>query len=173
MATQNSVYEWEGDQTQALSNGYWESKEIVTPGRPRFSCARVLFTEGDLATYWASVVARDEIIARNAAKLASGMLGTTGGAEGGFIFGDYPLAGDNLEEVPAAPVYGGALSLTFKLYGDGVLRVTKQLYTSRIFKLKGGYRAQKWKIVLTGNVEKVQRVDVATSVQEIVSIKTQ
>lgn len=170
MAT-NNVYQWEGDQTQALAPFYWESREFVTPGRPRLSCARVVFTEGDLATYWASVQARQEIIDRNAAKLANGWLGTTGQVEGGYIHAQYPIAGDNLETVPAAPVYGGTLSLKFLLYADGVLKVTKQLYTSRIFKLKGGYRAMKWKIVLEGNVDKVQRLDVATSVQEIMRLQ--
>lgn len=170
MAT-NNIYEWEGDQSQALAPFWWESREFVTPGRPRLSCARVVFTEGDLATYWALVTAREDIIERNAARLASGLLGTTGGAEGGYIHGVYPIAGDNLEEVPAAPIYGGTLSLKFYLYADGVLKLTKQLYTSRIFKLPGGYRGLKWKIVLEGNVDKVQKLDVATSVQEIMRLQ--
>ncbi len=172
MAT-NEVYEWEGDQTQALGNLFWESRTWITPGRPRLSCARVLFDTGDLDDYWRLVQDRQEIIDRNAAKLASGQLGTTGGAEGGYIFGDYPIAGDNLEEVPAEPVYGGTLSLVFRLYADGVLKFTKQLYTTRIFKLRGGYRAQKWKVVLEGNVDRIQRVDVASSVQEIMRLKQQ
>ena len=170
MAT-NEVYQWEGDQTQAFSSFYWESAEFVTPGRVRLSCARVVFDTGDLEAYYQSVLDRQAIIDRNAAKLATGQLGTTGGAEGGYIFGVYPIAGDNLEDVPAAPVYGGSLSLQFRLYGDGVLKITKQLYTTRIFKLPGGYRALKWKIVLTGNVAKVQRLDVATSVRELMRLQ--
>ena len=167
MAYDNVVYQWQGDPTQAFKNLTWESPEIVTTGRVRMSCARVLFDVGDLEFFYRTVLDREEMIARNAVKLASGQLGTTGGAEGGYIFGVYPIAGDSLEEVPAAPTYGGSLSLTFKLYGDGVLKFTKSLYTNRIFKLAGGYRAQKWIIRLEGNVDKVQRVDVATSVEEI------
>lgn len=170
MAT-NNIYKWEGDDTQPFSNFYWESREWVTPGRIRLSCARVVFDPGDLEAYYQLVLDRQEIIDRNAAKLTSGQLGTTGGAEGGYIHANYPIAGDNLEEVPAAPVYGGSLTLQFKLYGDGVLKFTKQLYTTRVFKLPGGYRALKWKIVLTGNVAKVQRCDVATSVQEIMRLR--
>ena len=170
MAT-NRLYEWEGDDTQPFGNFYWESKEIVTPGRVRLSCARVLFTTGDLEAFYQTVLDREELIARNAAKLASGQLGTTGGKEGGYIHANYPIAGDNLEAVPAEPTYGGTLSLQFKLYGDGLLKITKQLYTSRIFKLPGGYRALKWKIVLTGNVDKVQRCDVASSVQELMRLQ--
>jgi hypothetical protein len=63
------------------------------------------------------------------------------------------------------------LGLTFKLYADGVLKFTKQLYTNRIFKLAGGYRGQKWIVSLTGNVAKVQRVDVGTSVEEIMRLR--
>jgi hypothetical protein len=167
MAYDNVVYEWEGDNTQPFGTMEWESPEIVTDGRIRMSCARVLFDVGDLAAFWQTLIDREEIIRRNAAKLATGQLGTTGGSEGGYIFGKYPIAGDNLEAVPAEPTYGGTLALTFKLYGDGVLKFTKQLYTNRIFKLAGGYRAQKWIIRLEGNVDKIQRVDVATSVEEI------
>jgi hypothetical protein len=167
MAFNNVVYEWQGDDTQAFGNMEWESPEIIANGRIRLSCARILFDVGDLQAFYDTVRARDEIIARNAAKLASGQLGTTGGNEGGYIFGQYPIAGDNLEDVPAAPTYGGDLELTFKLYGDGQLKFTKSVYTNAIFKLAGGYRAQKWIIRLEGNVDKVQRVDVASSVEEI------
>jgi len=167
MAYDNIVYEWEGDPTQAYSNMVWESPEIVADGRIRMNCARILFNTGDLEAFYQTIIDRDELIARNAAKLATGQLGTTGGSEGGYVFGLYPLAGDNLETVPAAPTYGGVLELTFKLYADGVLKFTKQLYNNRIFKLAGGYRGQKWIVRLEGNVEKVQRVDVATSVEEI------
>jgi hypothetical protein len=167
MAYDNKVYEWEGDVSQSFASMVWDSPEIVTDGRVRMSCARVLFDVGDLKAFWDTVEAREEIIRRNSAKLATGLLGTTGGDEGGYVFGKYPIAGDNLETVPAAPTYGGVLSLAFKLYADGVLKFTKQLYTNRIFKLAGGYRGQKWIIRLEGNVDKIQRVDVATSVEEI------
>jgi hypothetical protein len=167
----NNIYMWEGDLTQPFSNCYWESREFVSPGRGRFSCARILLDTGDQDAYWQLVLDRQAIIDRNAAKLASGLLGTTGGDEGGYIFGAYPIAGDNLEDVPAEPSYGGTLTLQFKLYGDGVLKFTKQLYHNRIFKLPGGYRAQKWKVVLVGNVDKVQRVDIASSVQEIMRLQ--
>lgn len=167
----NNIYEWEGSDTQPFGNNHWASKEIVTPGRVRMSCARVLFDVGDLEPFWQSVLDREEIIDSNAAKLATGQLGTTGGIEGGYIHGAYPIAGDNLDAVPAAPIYGGDLTIQFKLYADGVLKITKQLYTSRVFKLPGGYRGTKWKIVLTGNVDKVQRCDVATSVQELMKLQ--
>jgi hypothetical protein len=170
MAT-NNIYEWEGDDTQALSNFYWESKEIVTPGRVRMSCARIIFVPADLEPFYQTILDREEIIDANAAKLATGQIGTTGGIEGGYIHAAYPIAGDNLDAVPAEPVYGGDLSLEFKLYGDGFLKITKTLYTSRVFKLPGGYRALKWKIVLTGNVDKVQRCDVASSVQELMRLQ--
>ena len=59
------------------------------------------------------------------------------------------------------------LKISDRLYADGVLKFTKTLYTNKIFKLAGGYRGQKWIASLTGNVAKVQRVDIATSVEEI------
>lgn len=173
MAYDNVVYEWEGDPTQPFGTMQWESPEVVHNGRIRLSVARILFDVGDLQAFYDTVLAREEIIARNAAKLASGQLGTTGGSEGGYIFGKYPIAGDNLEAVPAAPTYGGTLDLTFKLYADGNLKFTKTIYTNKIFKLAGGYRGQKWIVSLTGNVDKVQRVDVASSVEEILKRRSQ
>jgi hypothetical protein len=167
MAYDNIVYEWEGDTTQPLGTMEWDSSEKVANGKIRLSCARILFDVGDLEAFYQTILDREELIARNAAKLASGMLGTTGGNEGGYIFGVYPIAGDSLETVPALPTYGGTLSLIFKLYADGVLKFTKTIYNNRVFKLAGGYRGQKWIVRLEGNVDKVQQVDVASSVEEI------
>lgn len=171
MAYDNVVYQWEGDTSQPLDTMEWDSGEKVADGRVRLACARILFDVGDLEAFYQTIIDREELIERNSAKLASGLLGTTGGNEGGYIFGVYPLAGDNLETVPALPTYGGTLSLIFKLYADGILKFTKTIYNNRIFKLAGGYRGQKWIIRLEGNVDKVQRVDVASSVEEILRKK--
>ena len=91
MAYDNVVYEWEGDATQPFGTMQWESPEVVADGRVRLSCARILFDVGDLQAFWETLAAREEIIARNAAKLATGQLGTTGGNEGGYLFGKYPI----------------------------------------------------------------------------------
>jgi len=163
----NNIFEWEGDQTQAFGNLLWRSKEYLYPKKIRFAACRIIFNTGDLEAYWALVEERQAIIDRNADKLATGQLGTIGGLEGGYIHAQYPIAGDNLEDVPAEPVYAGDLELTFRLYTDDVLRHTKQLYNTQIFKLPSGYRGRRHYFELEGNVERIKRIDLATSVWEL------
>jgi len=163
----NNIFEWEGDHTQAFGNLLWKSKEFLYPKKIRFAACRIIFLPGDLEAYWAEVEARQAIIDRNADKLATGQLGTIGGLEGGYIHAQYPIAGDNLEDVPAEPEYTGELQLTFRLYTDDVLRHTKQLYTTQIFKLPGGYRGRRHYFELEGNVERIKRIDLATSIWEL------
>ena len=120
-----------------------------------------------MSEFWAEIEARQAIIDRNADKLATGQLGTIGGEEGGYIHAQYPIAGDNLEDVPVEPEYNGELELTFRLYTDDVLRHTKQLYTTQIFKLPGGYRGRRHYFEIEGNVERIKRIDLATSIWEL------
>jgi len=165
MAT-NKVYQFEGDQTQALANMTWRSKLFVTPKKVTFDVARIIFIEGDLDDFQALVDARAEQIKRNERILAEGAI-TGVEIGGGFIFADYILGGDNLETVVAAPSYAGSLELIFKLYADDTLKFTKTLYTSDIFKCTTGYRSKKWYYQLEGNIDKVLRVDIATSSREL------
>lgn len=168
----NKTFEWEGDETQPFGLMFFQSREYLYPKKIRFAACRIIFEMGDLADYWALVAARNEIIKRNEDILQTGQVGTIGGEEGGFIHGNFPIAGDNLEEVPPEPEYTGDLELTFRLYatnqdGEYILRHTKQLFTTEIFKLPGGYRSRRHYFTLTGNVERIRRIDIATSTWEL------
>jgi len=167
MGFANAIWQWEGDETQALGNMFWKSKEFLYPKKLRFAAARIIFITGDLDEYAQAIEDREAIIKRNLDKLATGQLGTIGGNEGGYLHALYPIAGDNLEEVPAEPVYAGELEIIFKLYTNDVLRHTKQLYTTEIFKLPGGYRGRRHYFTIEGNVERVKRIDLATSIWEL------
>ena len=167
MGFTNSIWQWEGDETQALGNMLWKSKEFLYPKKLRFAAARVIFITGDLDEYQALLDERARIIARNLEKLATAAIGTIGGTEGGYLHALYPIAGDNLEEVPAEPTYAGELGLIFRLYTNDVLRHTKTLYTTEIFKLPGGYRGRRHYFTLEGNVERIKRIDLATSIWEL------
>jgi len=166
MGNANLICEFEGDDTQKLSNMVWE-KEYLFPKKIRLSAGRVIFTPGDLADYQALVEAYETVVTANLLKLASFNLGAIGGAAGGFPIGSYPLAGDNLEELPAAPTYSGDKELVLKIYSEDVLRVTIPLYHNEIFKFNAGSKKRKWKYRIEGNVDQVTLVDLATSVDEI------
>jgi hypothetical protein len=167
MGFANYIWQWEGDETQAIGNMFWKSKEFLYPKKIRFAACRIIFITGDLDDYQALVDERNAIISRNLEKLSTGQIGTIGGNEGGYLHALYPIAGDNLEDVPLEPTYAGELELTFKLYTNDVLRHTKILYTTEIFKLPGGYRGRRHYFTLEGNVERIKRVDLSTSIWEL------
>jgi hypothetical protein len=69
----------------------------------------------------------------------------------------------------ALPADSGA-SLTFNLYGDGILRATRVLSASgEIIKLPSGYKAGFWQVELTGNAL-VYSVELANSAKELISV---
>jgi len=89
--TANMVYEWEGDDTQALSSFTFKGRKEMFPKRVRFVYARVLFARGDLDDYYDLVAARNDVIKRNKAKIAEGSIDGVGGrVGGGFWFGETP-----------------------------------------------------------------------------------
>jgi hypothetical protein len=167
MAMTNTVYKWEGDPTQPFRNNMtYRSKRWLLPTRTSFSAARVIGELGDRETYFAAVALRQEIIVRNQARIALLNLGgAIGELETGH--GQFPIAGDLLEDVSAPLSYSGTLACSVKFYVDGVLKFTKNVYASDVpFRLNSGYRGRKFEAELVSNV-KVNRFDMASSMEEL------
>lgn len=160
----NIVSEFGGDTTQYWENYDWKSKSFLFDKRVRMSAGRVLFTSTDLDSYYAEVAARNDLLKRNNAKLASGVTGVLPG--GGWDFDGAVLGGDALESDPGVPTYSGDDTLTFKVYAGGTLQHTETVISTLPFRLPGGFRDKEWEIELIGNVV-VERADIAASVQEI------
>ena len=168
MGNTNMVYEFEGDTTQALASFDFKSKMFRVPRRVRLAYARVLFTRGDLSDYWDLVKARNDVIARNLAKIAEGTIDGAGGrVGGGFWFGDAAVTADALETVPAVPVYSGDLSLVLKVYRGGSLAATKTIYSDEPFRIDVAGRSSEWEYELIGNVDAVHQIDLASSIREM------
>lgn len=72
-----------------------------------------------------------------------------------------PVAGFACAEVRA-----DAYPVTFKLYGDGVLKHTQSVASAAPFRLPGGYMAQDWQAEIV-TTQAVQGVAVAHSMQEL------
>lgn len=154
MPTYRDIYKFEGDTTLQPYGSYtWKSKLFMFGPSKNFQFGRVeaTFSSSQIA-YAAAVSARDAIISRNAQKISSGLVG---GSVGEDVVGEYPVMGDALEAVPsvAAPV---DYFLAFRLYscdnGAEVLRHTVQVFDSKPFTLRGGFRAKRFYVAVTGNI---------------------
>lgn len=171
------IYKWEGDNTQPLDEGFtWKGKKILLPSRTAFGCARVIAKTGDRQAYYDEVVAHDEAVKRNAARISNH---TLSGAIGEDPLGStlISLNGDLLEDVPTVQDYSGNFELAFNWYVDGVLRFTKDVYATDIpFRVSARDATGKtvkgriFEAELVGNVE-VQRLDIASSIDELKTLE--
>jgi hypothetical protein len=163
----NYVYEWEGDITQPLGTYTWKSKEFLLPRSKTFRCGRIIFDGTDRSDYYALLQARRETIQRNNTRISNG---TIHGVIGEDPIG-YPVAinEDELETVPNEPTYTGDDQLQLKVYVDGTLEFTKEVYITRPFRLGSGYRGGRWELEIIGNVN-VEWLGIADSMKELKSI---
>lgn len=163
----STVYKWEGDKTQPLEDLFlWRSKKFLLPRRTAFSCARIIAETGDRQAYQDLLAAQAALVAANAV-MVSGH--TLGGSIGDEALGDetVPLGGDLLVDAGSEPEYSGDFMLTLNFYADGVLKFTKDVYSSGVpFRLSQGYRGRTFEVEITGNVP-VRRIDVANSMKEL------
>jgi len=167
MATANQIFEWEGDNSQALANMEYTFTRFYQ-SKVRLSFARVIFTEGDLDDYQALVDARNDVIARNKAKIAEGSIDGAGGrVGGGFWFAEVPVAAADIETVPAVPVYAGDLALALYVYLNETLKSTLTVYNSKPFRLGVSERGTRWDFKLVGNIDKIHKFTAASSMREL------
>ena len=170
MAYINELYEWEGDTTQPYPTNYtWKGKKYLLPVKSSFGAARIIAEHEDREDYWDELHARNQAIKRNNARISGGvLLGLIGDEE----LGDRELDGDILEDVPTVGDFSGDYNCNFKVYADGVLKLTKEVYGSRPFRLGNGYRGRSWEFQIEGNVI-VKRIDIAGSIEELKVLDTE
>ena len=184
MATATYLYEFEGDTTQSLSNFTYRYRKELVPKRIRPAYARVLFEKGDITDYLEWVETRSAAIAANTQILSEyGIDGAGGRVGGGFWFSVVPIAGASLiteitvgettYSIDTVPVYAGDLELTLNIYKEGTLVKSISIYDEKIFRTGIQERSTDWQYELVGNVDKVRRLDVATSVAEIRQIEAE
>ena len=164
MTTINNVFQWEGDKTQPYPNNWvWRSKKVLLPYRATVGAARVIASLGDRYDYFALLLARQEAISRNSARISAGMIG---GSIAENLIGVLEVNGDDLEDPPTVGSYSGAFNLVFRLYVDDTLRFTKQVYSSRPFRCDDGYRGRSFEFELEGNIT-VRRIDYGASIDDL------
>lgn len=158
----NRVYIWEGDDTQPYPNyATYKTGKVLLPVRKTFWVARVIADTGDRDDYYKSVRSREQAIKRNNARISNGITWNP------IIGYDVEVNGDDLETVPTVAAYSGDFYLNVKIYGDGTLLHSKDVYTNNEpWKVKGGIRARAWEVLFTTNV-RIRRFDIADSIDEI------
>lgn len=157
------VYQWEGDTTQPRGNFTWKSKKFVLPSWSAFNTARVKFSGTDRTDYWALVEAYHAALIRNRTLLSDLAPGGTLGEE--IVGVDIAVGADDLEDVSAEPTYTGEDELQLKVYMEGTLVETKEVYHQKPFRITSK-RGRAIEVEIIGNVT-VSEVSVATSVKEL------
>jgi len=100
-------------------------------------------------------------------KLAAGNNWNTGDLEGpinGWDINSQDINGDTLYSLGNLGVQN---YVEFRVYVNSVLKFTKQIMNSQMFKLPRGFKHKKWEIEMSGMIP-VKRVTLATSTEEIV-----
>jgi hypothetical protein len=180
MAISNHLYQFEGDPAQQPypSFTYRYRREVLTRKVcPKY--ARVIFEKGDLSDYLNWIALREQAIKTNQMILSEyGIDGAGGRVGGGFWFSVVPIAGAQLIEtiwldeetevdITTIPIYGGDLSLVLNIYMDGTLEKSITVIDEKPFRTGLSNRSSDWQFELVGNVERVKRLDVATSMDEL------
>ena len=169
MGFTNEVQEWEGDQTQAIRNFTWRSRQFLMDSRLSHLYAVIQFDQGDLEDFNQAVQEYNDIIRQNRLILASGAAIFPDGLPDGSGFGllSRPLIGTTLTDPGPFPTYAGDLTLTFRVYVNEVLSFTKTIINERPFRIGARKRGRRWSFEIEGNVDRVKRMDFASSMEEL------
>ena len=148
---QNVLEKWEGE--SGVRDRYdWKSKEFRFPVPLNMGAAKVDADFQDTASV-AAAAAYAAVVAANQVLIDGAM---TFGAISESQIGLLPIGGDEMSDPPPR----GFESLQFNLYINDVLKFTKQVMSSKAFKLPNGYKSDTAAVRLSGNVT-VRRVSVA------------
>jgi hypothetical protein len=156
---------WDADTTR-YRNFTYKSPRYILEKPKNFKVAQVIIDTEFYAQVLA-IIAADSTLsdlnntAWNATDWGEGDL--FGPLNSGMI-GEYEVNGDNLYSLTSLGVQG---YVDFKIYADGVLKFTKQVTDSNLFKLPRGFKDKKWEWEVSGMIP-VKRVTMATSTEEIV-----
>lgn len=146
VAADRQIYEWEGDVGTKL-NYEWRSKQFVSNPPLNYGAVKIdadfemTLEEIEAAQggYNAAVAANQAII--DAYAMNDGL--------GDPALGEYELGGDEMTPVPPLIID----SLQFQLWTNNAMRFSKQVTSSRAFRLPAGYKADNIEVVLSGNVK--------------------
>lgn len=162
MVLDEAIQRWEGDPDNPLSYK-WQGHYSSSWPNP-FGAARVqanldsILSEEELAAYQAEV---DAVNALNTAwYAASPGPEALNGAEINAI--PQPLGGIGFQEVPTIPTY----SMQISVFADEVLKYQRFITSRNGFRIKGGFRAREWDVLIEGTAA-IEKTQIASTLQEL------
>jgi len=159
------ISQWDAD-TSAYRNFGYKSPRFILEKPKNFKVAQIII-DSDFYEDVLTTISDDATLVtlNNTAWTANtwGLEDLLGPINGSMI-GEQDIHGDNLYSLSSLGVQN---YIEFKIYADGVLKFTKQITDSNMFKLPRGFKDKKWEIEISGMIP-VKRVTLATSTEEIV-----
>lgn len=163
-ALANYVYEWEGDPTAPYAFE-WKGKLHITPGGDNFAFAQIIADYGQGLS-----PSEIEALQAQAALVAAfnGALTSTDGALNELALNEGPLGGDTMtQQAPSEDYVSGVL--TFQLWLDGALILTKDVASNAPFPLPADVFGEQHQYRVSGAVQ-VRTVTLATSMEELAAL---
>jgi hypothetical protein len=175
------IARWDADDS-SYRNFNYKSPRYILEKPVNMKVAQIIIDSDFYNDLLGTIESGDDLEDLNAdewAKLAAGNNWGAGDLEGPFnsmtflggtdhndleLNGMHEINGDTLYSISAL---GAQDYVEFRLYADSVLKFTKQVQTSIMFKLPRGYKNKKWEFELDGMIP-VKRATIATSTEEIV-----
>ena len=146
VAADKKIYQWEGDVGTKLSYE-WKSRKFITASPVNYGAAKI---DADFDMSEAELASAQN--SHHAAIAANQALAGSDAMDDGLAdsaLGEYEIGGDAMQSLPPLSID----SLQFQLWANGMLKFTKQVESTRAFRLPGGYKADNVEVVLSGNVK--------------------
>lgn len=169
MGYYNLAMQWEGDTTQPFtSNLVWKSKRHTFIKRASFNCFLVIANTGDRQDWYEDLLEYRAILKRNASLISNGC---EGGMIGEMIPGsEMSINGDNLSDADLS-AYSGDFELTVTFIVNGTTLCTLDVYASDVpMRLPGGVRGRSFEYQIEGNVDRIRRFEMASSMEELMQV---
>jgi hypothetical protein len=154
-----NISQWDND-TTAYNNFHWKSPRYILEKPANFKVAQVILDSDFLSDVEDLVEDNDTLVDLNTALFAADLRG----ALNGNMINEEDINGDTLYSISSLGIQS---YVEFNVYVDSVLKFTKQVSDSTMFKLPRGFKDKKWEIEVKGMIP-VKRITMATSTEEIV-----
>jgi hypothetical protein len=153
------ISQWDNDTTR-YRNYQYKSPRFILEKPANFKVAQVVI-DTDFYNDVLEIISDDTTLATlNAAEWALGLIDAP---LNGAALNEQDVNGDGLYSLSSLGVQD---YIEFKIYVNSVLKFTKQISDSNMFKLPRGFKHKKWEIEIIGMLP-VKRVTLATSTEEI------